>query len=257
MTQPSQTPKEQQGPGRRWPQGVPNATNWANLALSRGNQSVHDWVYASLRHMILYNKIAPGDWLRQQEVSAQFKVSRTPVREAFRTLSQEGLVVIVPNHGARVSELSTEEFEEIYALRMGIEGLAARLTAQQIQPEQVRSLQKQLEALEKLTHSKDLQNYLQQEWQLRMQCYKVTQRQRLLKQVLFLREHSERYIYLAYGAKTRVVESFDFHRRLLEAFSNKEAADAESILQEALRWTLKNAEPIVAARVAEIETARK
>ena len=257
MTQPNQSPKEQHGPGRRWPKAVPSATSWADLSLDKGDQSVHDWVYASLRHMILYNKIAPGDWLRQQEVSAQFKISRTPVREAFRTLSQEGLVVIVPNHGARVSELSTEEFEEIYALRMGIEGLAARLTAQQIQPEQMQPLQEQLEALEKLTRGDDLQTYLQQEWQLRMQCYKITQRQRLLKQVLFLREHSERYIYLAYGVETRIVESFDFHRRLIAAFSRKEDEIAESILQEALRWTLKNAEPVVAARVAATKLNRE
>ncbi len=218
----------------------------SKLSQDSGEQSVHDWVYSSLRHMILYNEIKPGDWLRQKVVSEQFQVSRTPVREAFRTLSQEGLVEIVPNHGARISELSIEEFEEIYALRMGIEGLAARLTAEKMTPEQVPPLAEALSDLEKLTQDTDLLCYLRQEWQFRVQCYQLTRRQRLLKQVLFLREHSERYIYLAYNAETRVAESFGFHRRLLDAFASKNGSQAETILQEALRWTLKNAGPTVA-----------
>ena len=239
------------GPGRRWPKGTPFALNRSKLSLASETQSVHDWVYSSLRHMILYNEIKPGDWLRQKEVSEQFQVSRTPVREAFRSLNQEGLVEIVPNHGARISELSIEEFEEIYALRMGIEGLAARLTAEKMTSEQLPPLSEALTTLEQLTHDADLFHYLKQEWQFRVQCYQLTHRQRLLKQVLFLREHSERYIYLAYSAETRVAESFEFHRRLLNAFANKDGPQAEAILQAALRWTLKNAGPIVASTLTE------
>lgn len=240
--QPSDT-----GPGRRWPKGTTFAMSRSRGSLDSGGQSVHDLVYTSLRRMILYNEIKPGDWLRQKEVSEQFQVSRTPVREAFRTLSQEGLVEIVPNHGARISALSIEEFEEIYALRMGIEGLAARLTAEKMTPEHLPSLSAVLTALEQLTEDTDLFHYLKQEWQFRVQCYQLTHRQRLLKQVLFLREHSERYIYLAYNAETRIAESFGFHRRLLNAFASQNGSQAETVLQEALRWTLKNAGPLVAS----------
>ncbi|PZO15374.1 MAG: hypothetical protein DCF25_13655 [Leptolyngbya foveolarum] len=227
------------GPGRRWPVG--SVASWPKILMELESQSVHDWVYASLRHMILYNIIKPGEWLRQKDVSAQFQVSRTPVREAFRTLKQEGLVTIVPNYGARVSQLSKEEFEEIYALRIGIEGLAARITAQRATPEQLRSLRAQLASLEQLVEGSDLFQYLKQEWQFRIDCYQLTGRARLIERVIFLREHSERYIYLAYNAKTKVSESFNFHCRLLAAFEEHEAAQAEAIIQEALRWTLKNA----------------
>lgn len=236
---------DQNGPGRRWPKGAKVAMSWSKSP-DAAERSVHDWVYHSLRRAILYNEIEPGAWLRQKDISAQFQVSRTPVREALRSLSQEGLVELIPNYGARVSELSMEEFEEIYALRMGIEGLAARLTAQKAKPEQLPPLRQKLEALE-LAQNGDLLVYLQQEWQFRVHCYQVTQRRRLLKQVLFLREHSERYIYLAYGAETRVAESFDFHCRLMNAFESKDGPQAEAILQEALQWTLKNAGPIVAS----------
>ncbi|MGJ3253817.1 MAG: GntR family transcriptional regulator [Elainellaceae cyanobacterium] len=236
------------GPGRRWEKGANIATmSVSTTPINLADQPVHDWVYHSLRRMILYNEIEPGAWLRQKDISGQFQVSRTPVREAFRTLSQEGLVELVPNYGARVTQLSMEEFEEIYALRLGIEGLAARLTAEKMTPEQLPSLRQALDDLSSLTKAVDLLVYLQQEWQFRVLCYQLTERQRLLKQVLFLREHSERYIYLAYGVETRIAESFDFHCRLLDAIAAQDGVRAEMILQDALRWTLRNAGPIVAS----------
>ena len=241
----------QSGPGRRWPKGTTIAVNCLNVPKNSGEQSVHDWVYTSLRRMILYNEIKPGDWLRQKDISTQFEVSRTPVREAFRTLNQEGLVELVPNYGARVSELSLEEFEEIYALRSGIEGLAARLTAEQVDPKHWPELHQELGIVEALTQNTNIFLYLRYEWQFRVHCYQLIGRQRLLKQVLLLREHSERYIYLAYNEATRIAESFDFHRRLLTAFETQNGLLAEQILQEALRWTLKNAGPIVASKLAQ------
>ena len=232
------------GPGRRWPKGTTVAMGWVNGA-SSASQSTHDWVYQSLRHAILYNQIAPGSWLRQKDISEQFEVSRTPVREAFRTLDQEGLVALVPNYGARVTELTLEEFEEIYALRSGIEGLAARLTARIAQPNDLSPLREALAHLSELTQSADLLLYLKTEWQFRVQCYQLTGRERLLERLLFLREHSERYIYLAYNTEARVAESFDFHRRLLEAIATNNENDADTILQQALQWTLTNAKPIL------------
>jgi DNA-binding GntR family transcriptional regulator len=217
---------------------------------SSEDQSVHDGVYKALRRMILYSEIEPGAWMRQNEVAAHFNVSRTPVREALRTLSQEGLVELIPNYGARVSGLSVEEFEELYALRRGIEGLAARLTAQCVQPADLPVLHASLERLAGLTHTVELPVYIQEEWQFRVQCYQLTGRSRLLDHVLFLREHAERYIRLAYAMEARVDESFAFHRRLLAALEVRDGPWAETVVAEALNWTLESAGPAVAATVA-------
>ena len=62
----------------------------------------------------------------------------------------------MPNYGARVSELSLEEFEEIYALRSGIEGLAARLTAEQVDPKYWPELHQELDTVEALTQNADI-----------------------------------------------------------------------------------------------------
>lgn len=241
------------GPGRRWPKGAVITMSRSPVAEQPGEAddegSVHDRVYHSLRNMILYSQIEPGAWLRQKEVAARFNVSRTPIREVFRTLCQEGLVELVPNYGACVTQLSLEEFEELYALRGGIEGLAARLTAEKMTPAHLPSLRQSLDRLATLPHRVELPVYIQEEWQFRLDCYRITNRERLLSQVIFLREHAERYIRLAYNMEARVDESFSFHARLFEAFAAKDGPLAEKTLQEALRWTLASAGPAVAAIV--------
>jgi DNA-binding GntR family transcriptional regulator len=61
-----------------------------------------DSVYDVLQSAIMSGRIAPGEHLRQEEVAAQWGVSQTPVREAFRRLESEGLVEHAPNRGVIV-----------------------------------------------------------------------------------------------------------------------------------------------------------
>jgi DNA-binding GntR family transcriptional regulator len=68
-------------------------------------------------------------------------VSRTPIREALRRLSEEGLVVGVPNRGAVVRTVTLEEAEHVYAVREPLEVLAARLAARRCTPRQVAELE--------------------------------------------------------------------------------------------------------------------
>ena len=91
-------------------------------------------MHSQLRRAILVGRLKPGAWLTQEDLATTFGVSRMPIRDALRTLSAEGLVEMTPHRGARVSPLTVEEFQEIYAVRMGLEGLAARLAAEQMTP---------------------------------------------------------------------------------------------------------------------------
>jgi len=65
--------------------------------------------------------------LRQEQLSEQFDVSRTPVREALRRLAATGLVSFVPNRGVRVREISRGELREAFLIRAELEALATEL----------------------------------------------------------------------------------------------------------------------------------
>jgi len=78
--------------------------------------------------------------LREDELAAVFQVSRTPVREALRRLSDEGLAVKTAHHGTVVAPLTLEDILAIYVVREDLEGLAARLAAGRRRPGVVAAL---------------------------------------------------------------------------------------------------------------------
>ena len=94
--------------------------------------SALDRAYEAIRTAILHGEYEAGAPLREEELAAVTGVSRTPVREALRRLAAQGLVEIVPNHGARVASLTREDTEEVFELRLLIEGYAVRKAAERI-----------------------------------------------------------------------------------------------------------------------------
>jgi DNA-binding GntR family transcriptional regulator len=80
-----------------------------------------------LRDAIVRGHLKPGDHLKENEIAAQMSVSRSPVREAFRQLEQEGLIESFPNQGCYVKTFSAKEIEDIFTLRAVLENLAFEL----------------------------------------------------------------------------------------------------------------------------------
>ncbi|MDR7541769.1 MAG: GntR family transcriptional regulator, partial [Armatimonadota bacterium] len=80
-----------------------------------------------LREAILRGILLAGQQLRQDEIARELGVSHIPVREALRQLEAEGLVRLRPYRGFEVSELSPEEVEELYEIRIPLECQALRL----------------------------------------------------------------------------------------------------------------------------------
>jgi DNA-binding GntR family transcriptional regulator len=85
--------------------------------------------YEQIRTAIVEGRYEPGVRLVEQRIAAEFDLSRTPVREALRTLEAEGLVRIERNRGATVRGLTIEEVVDLYDLRSRLEGYAAELAA--------------------------------------------------------------------------------------------------------------------------------
>lgn len=93
---------------------------------------LHTEAASRLRAMILSGELPPGSRLREVQLCDQLGVSRTPVREAFRTLAAEGLVDLLPNRSVVVSQLHAPDLEHLFLVFGAIEGLAAELACQRI-----------------------------------------------------------------------------------------------------------------------------
>jgi DNA-binding GntR family transcriptional regulator len=91
-----------------------------------------DEIALALEEAIVSGALAPGSVLRQEQVSAQYEVSRTPVREALRRLAALGLVSFEANRGFRVRTLSRSEMWEAFLLRAELESLITAVAAERI-----------------------------------------------------------------------------------------------------------------------------
>ena len=103
--------------------------------------TAQDLVLTSMREAILTAALPPGARLRQERLAETFGTSRIPVREALRALEYEGLVTSLPYRGFTVTELDADDIEEVYDLRILLEGHAVRLAVPLMTDEDLRVLE--------------------------------------------------------------------------------------------------------------------
>src|SRR6202790_5335385 len=105
--------------------------------------------YAVLREAIVTNTLKPGTRLRADDLAKKLGVSKTPVREALRKLQAEDLITVQPGNALTVKSISEEQLLEIYYTREALEGMAARLAAEnsgQIEVVKLRAIQDEMKA---------------------------------------------------------------------------------------------------------------
>jgi DNA-binding GntR family transcriptional regulator len=90
---------------------------------------LHEAVAERLRALIVEGVLAPGAHLNERVLCGQLAVSRTPLREALRTLAAEGIVELLPNRGAVVATLTRADVEHAFELMGALEALAGELAA--------------------------------------------------------------------------------------------------------------------------------
>jgi DNA-binding GntR family transcriptional regulator len=120
---------------RQW-QAAP-APDEASATVGARHLSLSHAVVDELRAAIIGGAYAQGERLVEEEIAGRFDVSRNPIREALRTLSTEGFVVIEPRRGARVASIDAAKAAELFELRAPLEGLVAGLAAQRRSPAQL------------------------------------------------------------------------------------------------------------------------
>lgn len=89
-------------------------------------------IYARLRKMITDFELLPGARVTESELAEQFRVSRTPIREALHRLEVEGLLKIRPKQGCFIRQVDIAQISNYYDVRVGLEALAIELACEQM-----------------------------------------------------------------------------------------------------------------------------
>lgn len=198
------------------------------------SQTIEDRLTGDLRHLIVSGEYEPGRRLQYRNVAERFGVSITPVRAALRVLANEGLVDIRPNIGARVAELSLDELEQVYLVRIGLEPWLARLGAPRLSDAQLDGMKACLSELDVFTHERDLEGTLNEGWRLREVCYSVAQRERIFMTTAALFNRARRYNRKTLLTPSRFDEIRLFAHDFYEACLDRDGERASIKLREAL-----------------------
>ncbi len=193
----------------------------------RRYRTTPDLIADALREEIQRGTPGPGEALRQEEVAARFSVSRIPVREALRQLEAEGLVVVYPNRGAYVAQLSAEELREITDLRVLLEGDLVARAVPRMTPEDLSRIEDALRAGEREAGGPRWSAF---DTAFHAALYGPAQRPHQLALVKTLRNMVERYHASYQDLPTRRSEWLADHRAIVAACRRGDAKKARVAL---------------------------
>ena len=112
-----------------------------------------------LRTLIIEGELAPGARLNERELSERLGVSRTPLREAFRMLAADGLLVQLPNRGAQVVALSPDDVRHAFEVMASLEGLSGELAVARVTSRDLADLRALQAEMEEAHAKHDLPGY--------------------------------------------------------------------------------------------------
>jgi DNA-binding GntR family transcriptional regulator len=202
--------------------------------------TARDIVANELRRQIVRGELLAGEKLNPGELAERFGVSQTPAREALQLLASEGLLRNDPFRGARVSELSATEYEELYLMRIGLESLGARLGAEHITDEDLAELQREFAAMEDAAGAGDVDRFYEHDRRFHELHYGASGRPSLVERIMTLRTQSERYARQAYLLRNVSMEdTLGTHREILESVRARDGEAAEAAIRGDLDRTLE------------------
>ena len=203
-------------------------------------ESIEQRVARTLRDLIVDGKLPAGTPLVQRDLAQQLGVSPTPVRAGLSQLEREGFVAVTPTGRAVVSRLTREDFEEIYAARLGPRGPRGERSAPApCGRGEIAQMKETLRILRRLAAEQDVKEYLRQRWEFHATCYRASGRQRLVDEVERLFWRADRYNRLVLSTAERFRESVGRYQDFLAACEAHDGDRAEEIVQESIRWAVR------------------
>lgn len=205
----------------------------ARVPTNTGFKTVQAAVVDMLRALILTGEISPGTRLLQNELAEHFKISTTPVREALRQLTAEGLLHGDAHRGVRVHATTLEDLDQIYELRMPLESLEMTYTVPNATPDDLRQLAELLSVMERET---DTSAWLMLNAAFHERLSEIADRPRIAEILRNLRHLSAIYVAASIQAvPDRIAASDEEHRAVHDAIRRRDVNGAQSAILEHLR----------------------
>ncbi|MEO6351107.1 MAG: GntR family transcriptional regulator [Candidatus Limnocylindrales bacterium] len=192
-------------------------------------------VYRRMKEMIISGELPPHTRLVELQFAAEFGVSRTPVREALKRLTADKLVHTDPVRGLIVHDPEPHEIQDIYLVREVLEGLATRLAAQRIAPEELQRLRAILDSMHEGLEDGRTDIVVSANLAFHEVIYRAAGNATLSRLARDLSDFVRRFSTEAFSSGPRVNTVFDEHEAILKALEKRDPDEAERASARHLR----------------------
>ncbi|MCR4434657.1 MAG: GntR family transcriptional regulator [Clostridiales bacterium] len=202
---------------------------------SGNNSSLRARVFNQLQNDILNGKYQYGESLIETKLCDELGVSRTPIREAIRQLELEGLVMSIPNKGTIVKGITSKDIEDIWTIRMMIEGLAARWATEKMTPEELEELKEAVELEEFYTQKNGVEQLLKFDSRFHEIMYRASKSNPLMQTLSAFHHYIRRARSASLCSPGRARKVLEEHKAILQAMMEGDADKAEKLTIEHVR----------------------
>ena len=196
-------------------------------------KSLTDQLYEYLSNSIIEGKIKPEEKLVENDLCHQFGISRSPLRECFRILESDGLIVIHPRKGTFVKPITSKDIRNIFPIRASLESLAARLATPNITEKEMRVFDDLIMKMEEVLNAEDIKSFLGLNFTFHSVFIKASNNEVLERTVRNLGKGLWlRIAYLYYQFPSELVFSNNMHKKIAKAFGEKDVRSVQRLVEE-------------------------
>lgn len=206
--------------------------------------TLKDEIADIVRDRILKGEYYIGEKIKETAISQEMNVSRTPIREAFKQLSDEGLLDYVPNRGCFAKGFTKRDVKDIYTVREALEKVAVTWACERITDQDIARLKEQYDLMEFYTMKKDAKKTLEINSAFHGVIYEAA-RSRFLAQVLnSYKEYLDKTRKSVFYNPDHLEEIHKEHKELFEAICARDVDRSVKAIQNHLESSRKRTESV-------------
>ncbi|MBW2306487.1 MAG: GntR family transcriptional regulator [Deltaproteobacteria bacterium] len=193
------------------------------------HKTLVEQIVEDLEQKIMEGVLKPGRRLIEAELCEKMRVSRSPLREAFRILESRGFVVSEPRKGIFVSRISPKEAEDIYIIRANLESLAIYLAVKKQNPEVLKNLKNLHMQMIKVAAKGDVPAYFDLNLTFHETLFNACENKRLIQLINTFVKQTMRYRVGVVSVPGWMNSSIENHHAIIQSFESGDAEKAEQL----------------------------
>ena len=200
---------------------------------------LRDVIFEKLKTAIMNGDLAQDEIISEQQISKEFGVSRTPVREALYKLTATGLIRIIPHKGFLISKWSLKEIRDVFEIRIVLERLAIELFIKNSQPDSIGQLKEIIQKMGKAAKENNFIEAAKMNNKFHDLIIKESNNDEIFNVMEPLKNKINIFRLISISTPYRAGHSVEEHQKILDSIIQKDIAGAKKLIEIHIRQVME------------------